>query len=91
MQHVQILIIHSYLLCRFTKHDAIAVCLAIFLPMTATILTMVSILPALGASPLPDFSNPVKVWYLTETGLLIRSLTLALCTWWPFRLEEIGP
>ena len=56
-----------HLLCRFTKHDTIAVCLAIFLPLTAIVLTMVSILPALGAPPLPDFSNPVKVWYIIDS------------------------
>ncbi|KAJ7373712.1 hypothetical protein OS493_011321 [Desmophyllum pertusum] len=45
---------------RFTKHDGIALCLAILIPLTAILLTMVSVLPSLGASPLPDFANPIE-------------------------------
>ncbi|XP_022785842.1 protein dispatched homolog 1-like isoform X2 [Stylophora pistillata] len=44
--------------------------------MTATILTMVSILPALGASPLPDFSNPVKGFEPRGTTLSDQIVTL---------------
>ena len=31
------------------------------IPVTCIVLTMVSVLPALGAPPLPDFQDPTKV------------------------------
>ena len=50
-----------YFPIRFTRHDFIALCLAILIPVTCIVLTMVSVLPALGAPPLPDFQDPTKV------------------------------
>jgi len=49
---------------RFTRHDVITLCLAIFIPVTAIVLTLVAVLPALGAPPLPNFEDPTKVFYL---------------------------
>ena len=46
---------------KFTKHDAIALCLALFIPFTVIILILVSVFLSLGGGPLPDFSNPTKV------------------------------
>ena len=39
----------------------LALCLAIFIPVTAIVLTMVAVLPSLGAPPLPNFEDPTKV------------------------------
>lgn len=50
-----------YFLGRFTKHDGIALCLAILIPVITIILTVVSIVPSLGAPPLPEFQDPIKV------------------------------
>ena len=47
---------------RFTRHDVIALCLAILIPVTAIVLTLVAVLPALGAPPLPNFEDPIKVF-----------------------------
>jgi low affinity Fe/Cu permease len=45
--------------------------LAIFIPVLVILLALVSILPALGAPPLPSFEDPVKVFidigYTTTT------------------------
>ena len=46
---------------KFTKDDAIALCLALFIPFTVIILILVSVFPSMGGGPLPDFSNPTKV------------------------------
>ncbi|KAJ7375652.1 hypothetical protein OS493_039811 [Desmophyllum pertusum] len=61
---------------RFTKHDGIALCLAILIPLTAILLTMVSVLPSLGASPLPDFANPIEGFEPRGTKLSDRIVTL---------------
>ena len=50
-----------FVFARFAKYDVVALCLAIFIPLTAIVLTLVSVLPALGAPPLPDFGKPIKV------------------------------
>ena len=47
---------------RFTRHDVIALCLAIFIPVIVVVLTLVAVLPALGAPPLPNFEDPTKVF-----------------------------
>ena len=39
----------------------IALCLAIFIPVIVVVLTLVAVLPALGAPPLPNFEDPIKV------------------------------
>ena len=46
---------------KFTKDDAIALCLALFIPFTVIILISMSVFPSLGGGPLPDFSSPTKV------------------------------
>lgn len=46
----------------------LALLLAIFIPVIAIVLTMVSILPALGAPPLPSFEDPTKVSHFKVTS-----------------------
>ena len=60
-----------YFPIRFTRHDFIALCLATLIPVTCIVLTMVSVLPALGAPPLHDFQDPTKVskFALDQRGL----------------------
>ncbi|XP_078362543.1 protein dispatched homolog 1-like [Oculina patagonica] len=61
---------------RFTKHDLIALCLAILIPVTVIILTLVSVLPSLGAPPLPDFGDPVKGFEPRGTKLSDQIVTM---------------
>ncbi|KAL9981002.1 hypothetical protein ACROYT_G009654 [Oculina patagonica] len=61
---------------RFTKHDAIALCLAILIPLTVIFLTMLSIVPSLGAPPLPDFAKPTKGFAPRGTKLSDELVTL---------------
>ena len=72
-----------YFPIRFTKHDFLALCLAILIPVTCIVLTMVSFLPALGAPPLPDFQDPTKVSNFNcgrpeEPAILISKLLLRM-------------
>ena len=73
-----------YFPIRFTRHDFIALCLAILIPVTCIVLTMVSVLPALGAPPLPDFQDPTKVSNFNfgrpeEPAILISKLEWMEC------------
>ncbi|XP_068750338.1 protein dispatched homolog 1-like isoform X1 [Montipora capricornis] len=60
---------------RFTRHDLIALCLAILIPITCIALTMVSVLPALGAKPLPSFNEPTKGFEPRGTKLSDKIIT----------------
>lgn len=60
---------------RFTEHDLIALCLAIFIPIIAIVLTLISVLPALGAPPLPSFAEPVKGFEPRGTKLSDKIVT----------------
>lgn len=60
---------------RFTQHDLIALCLAIFIPIIAIVLTLISVLPALGAPPLPSFAEPVKGFEPRGTKLSDKIVT----------------
>ena len=75
-----------YFPIRFTRHDFIALCLAILIPVTCIVLTMVSVLPALGAPPLHDFQDLTKVSNFScicirpeGPPILISKLLLRMC------------
>ena len=67
-----------YLICRFTRYDVLALCLAIFIPVTAIVLTMVAVLPSLGAPPLPSFKEPTKV---SELNYITRPMIMDTKSW----------